>query len=701
MAENSLSRNILIGFGDCQEIIKNFDSIKMMFSKGLAELHAIKEVALDTKSTQWNDAFSSSREAIQRSLDRAGMEVISMINKEMQKIQTMIEVKDEYYKVSQIPKGPFELVFYRDLLSRLQKIFKNIIDTPALNATGQAAESKELFEELNMKIKSLINIKTNEVIKEGCELNIDKLNNPVITFNSESSTFYPNLDQKILKYLNEMTYFEKMQIKPLSKENDLKLKDIKISYEFILKVCSKINRLMRNIENYEQEILNEKITQLYKSVSLGLKKICWTDSKVIQNYSAEVDRNFNIVSNKLLSIRKSFNECNDLVEKLSEDLSFNIFTANSYLIEDLLEKMNLFSTTASHQINRKIEKIFSILMNLKLEEFNLEMSEKVENTWKKYIENIDFKIENILAKFYSNALEEFDKTFEEGSEEPLFILDIKICIDNNSIDFDPDLEELIEKFSAFRYNFLNMLLNLETISSRFDKNDQNTYINLKNIIKFDKIEEKINSKLKFIYSKLFPYLEKCKKFEWIINNQAEVFEKFCIYDINNFNSTLEMISNRLKRVSREKNLVKNLFSFPNNSAVNILTTETMNIIIESFTELFDKIKKSFFNIVENSIKYQNDFHNEIKYKLERQIDSFEEFEDFKQNLVSGKKKILTVENSASVLIDWICSNKLNLLELKDYFEESEMNILNIIKNSNKFIKDCEIKNGKLSVIVFA
>ena len=58
MAENKLSRTILLGFGDCEEIIKNFETIKSMFEKTLAELESVKDSALDTKNGSWVDTFS-------------------------------------------------------------------------------------------------------------------------------------------------------------------------------------------------------------------------------------------------------------------------------------------------------------------------------------------------------------------------------------------------------------------------------------------------------------------------------------------------------------------------------------------------------------------------------------------------------------------------------------------------------------------
>lgn len=58
MAEDKESRTILVGFGDCQEVIKNFDTIKTIFEKSLAELGLVKEYALDTKNSTWGEIFS-------------------------------------------------------------------------------------------------------------------------------------------------------------------------------------------------------------------------------------------------------------------------------------------------------------------------------------------------------------------------------------------------------------------------------------------------------------------------------------------------------------------------------------------------------------------------------------------------------------------------------------------------------------------
>ena len=69
----------------------------------------------------------NSREPIKRALDRAGMEIIQMINSEMAKIQKTIDCETQYFNNSSLPQGPYKIVFLKNMQQKIQENFKYLL----------------------------------------------------------------------------------------------------------------------------------------------------------------------------------------------------------------------------------------------------------------------------------------------------------------------------------------------------------------------------------------------------------------------------------------------------------------------------------------------------------------------------------------------------------------------------------------------
>ena len=138
-----------------------------------------------------------SKESIQRALDKAGMEIISKINSEIEIIDINIDSKNQFYNFSDMPYGPFEIIFLNNLNSKLDSLYSFIVKTPFLCSTGQACETKTYYESVKNKISTLINEKKTSIAQEITNVPLDSLDTPIIRINLKEFYFEPRFNKYV------------------------------------------------------------------------------------------------------------------------------------------------------------------------------------------------------------------------------------------------------------------------------------------------------------------------------------------------------------------------------------------------------------------------------------------------------------------------------------------------------------------------
>ncbi|MEN2495895.1 MAG: hypothetical protein MHMPM18_000477 [Marteilia pararefringens] len=370
VAENNLSRSILIGFGDCLEIIKNFDIIQMIMRGSLEDLKLVENSAFETKSCTWVESFSkfrktlkdvegiiqniinqsfqklksieigifilnlfsnlNEREPIKRSVDRAGMEIINMVNIEMDKIEISIENIAISHQNSDIPFSAYEIIYLNNLRQKLRSIFSHVDSTSFLKNTGQALESKSVYERIDSRIDSILNERKTEIANKFSSFDLKELDKCVMRINIEAMHFSPNFDD-----------------------------------------------LFKDMSEREKKLFKDQSILLLKKLNPGIHKIKWADSELIEIFYREIvsnseqiyleELNQNLGNNISNIFSKSFNvlntewsnESDDDILKISisvmfndrsfltDPTKFNIISAIEKLIYSLVELITGFNKFGS------------------------------------------------------------------------------------------------------------------------------------------------------------------------------------------------------------------------------------------------------------------------------------------------------------------------------------------------------------------
>ena len=99
----------------------------------------------------------------------------------------------------------------------------------------------------------------------------------------------------MLKFLHEIQYFKKLNVKS-SIIDEFKCQDeIKLNYDRVLRICTLVNRLLKHMTESEKFLFKDKIMHLIKKMSPGLGKITWKKTKTIEIFLHDIEKIYNDV----------------------------------------------------------------------------------------------------------------------------------------------------------------------------------------------------------------------------------------------------------------------------------------------------------------------------------------------------------------------------------------------------------------------
>ncbi|XP_062849650.1 dynein axonemal heavy chain 2 [Trichomycterus rosablanca] len=486
------------------ELTKSLLEIEATFDKSLQMLGSVHKGILDVKNTSWHDEYSrfrttvkdlevvmqnlintafetvrtveegvqlldvfhymSTREAIERILDRKAEQVYRVFTAEMELVNNELSRK-EFYTAELMPQHAGLAHWARALRSRIDRpkevlqrahfVPKNGIGEEAFKSYGQLAQTldelvRRMFSEWSQSL--------------DCQ-SLKRLDQPLIIRCKEKTGMLDiNFDKELLKMFHEIHYWERLKFEVPHFVSDVyqRKEDLHTLRGNVLLLVRDYNRIIASLSSEVLGLFQERIRILDKKIQPGLSKLLWSSKGVSSVFISDC----RLHASKLQLIVDEYKTANLTISKLCADMSeLRLVCVDGKTVYKDLE---FERDQQMHQQNQLLrlktahQDIVDIMSRV-YETFRSDGPEVLQH-WVTYTEKVDSMVEEALRVNVKWSLLELSKGItgdSKTSPNPLFrvqvILKQETPGSTAQVQFCPTLHELAQIVNSIGSQLINTI----------------------------------------------------------------------------------------------------------------------------------------------------------------------------------------------------------------------------------------------------